>query len=268
MATDVFDELDPNTMSGTFVGIPVLNGPAFSAGTRESGIDFLNLARIFPGDPQGSISMRIAHAFKSYLLPQADLYLDIHSGGGNYAMHPFSGYGVVPSEEITKRQLAAATAFGLDVIWASRLLPGRTLTSAAELGVPAIYVELRGEGRCIPRDRALTIQGIRNVMAFMGIIEGSYPTEVRIYAETVGEHDSHLQADHPSPTSGLFVPDVELWQYVEAGQRLGVIRHPDGSVIAEVPVSRTGRVLFLRTFPRVFSGDCLAYVLALPEAAV
>src|SRR5436309_478618 len=47
---DLFEQLNPAALRGTFCGIPVLNGLAFAAGTRESDVDHLNLARIFPGD--------------------------------------------------------------------------------------------------------------------------------------------------------------------------------------------------------------------------
>ena len=44
-------------MAGTFVGLPVANVPAYHAVTRE-GIDGLNMARVFPGNPAGSDTER------------------------------------------------------------------------------------------------------------------------------------------------------------------------------------------------------------------
>jgi predicted deacylase len=262
---DIYEQLDVAALRGTFLGIPVLNGPAFASGAREGSLDHLNLARIFPGSPLGSPSQRIAHAFQAYLVGQADLYLDIHSGGNAYAMKPFAGYQVRPGA-LGQRQRAAAIAFGLDLVWGSEPLPGRTLSAAGDHEVPAIYAELSGEGRCRPHDLGLATQGIRNIMAFMGMLDGQLPTEPPLCVETLGEQAGHLQIDHPSPTSGIFVADVAPWQAVAEGQRLGVVRHPDGTLLAEVPSARAGRVLFLRTFPRVISGDCLAYVLALPDS--
>ncbi len=43
---NVFADLDPAAMRGTFVGIPVMNGPAFAAAQREGHWDHLNLARV------------------------------------------------------------------------------------------------------------------------------------------------------------------------------------------------------------------------------
>jgi predicted deacylase len=263
---DVFEQLLPEEMSGTFIGIPVLNQLAFANGTRESNVDYLNLARTFPGSATGTPTQRIAHAFTTYMLPIADFYIDLHSGGNNYALYPLSGYQVL-EPEITKKQYEACVAFGVELVWASAKLPGRTLSAAGDLNVPAIYVELRGEGRCLPEMRQKAVWGVHNVLAYLGICQGDYPREPIQYAESLEQGGGHLQADHPSPCGGLFDPDVNLWQPVRAGERLGVVRHPDGRVLAEIPVSRSGRVLFLRTFSRVSPGDCLAYVLALPDAA-
>jgi len=262
---DVFAELDPARMRGTFVGVPVTNGPAFSAATREGAWDHQNLARIFPGRRDGTPSERIAHAYATHLLPQVDLLLDMHSGGNGYAMHPLAGY-QMRQGDLGRVQRAAAIAFGVDLVWGTGGLPGRSLSAAGERGLPAIYVEMPGEGRCRPVDRCVAARGIRNVMTFLGILEGAYPVNPpRHLVEMPAQGSGHLQVDHLSPTSGLFVPAVAVWDRVTAGQRLGEVRDPDGTVLAEVAAARAGRVLFLRTLPRVVSGDALAFVLPLAE---
>jgi len=264
---DVFAQLDPAVMRGAFVGVPVTNGPAFGAATREGAWDHQNLARIFPGRRDGTPSERIAHAYATHLLTQTDLLLDMHSGGNAYAMHPLAGYQVQPGD-LGRIQRAAAIAFGLDLVWGTGGLPGRSLSAAGERGLPAIYVEMPGEGRCRPEDRGAAVQGISNVLAFLGILEGTYPTDPpRYLIETDAPGSGHLQVDHLSPTSGLFVPAVQVWDRVARGQVLGQVRDPDGTILAEVPAARAGRVLFLRTLPRVVSGDALAFVLALPKGA-
>ncbi len=102
------------------------------------------------------------------------------------------------------------------------------------------------------------------MLAYLGIVEGTYPTRPpRYVVEMPAPGSGHLQVDHPSPTSGIFVSRVDLWERMKAGQPLGQVWHPNGTVLAEVASARDGRVLFLRTLPRVFAGDALAYVLPL-----
>jgi len=258
---DVFAALDPTDMSGTFFGIPMVNGPAFARGTREGGWDHLNLARIFPGSAQGLPTERIAHVFQENLVVQADFLLEMHAGGNLYACKELAGY-QVQGGSAGARLHEAAIAFGFDLVWGTEALPGRTLSAARLQGVPAIYVENRGEGRLRPAQRAAAVQGIRNILAFLGIVDGVYPTaEPEFSLQTLGEEAGHLQVNYPSPYSGLFVSAVDLWDPVSAGDVLGQVRHPDGTVLAEVRAEQTGRVMFLRTVPRVLMGECLLYVL-------
>ena len=262
---DLFHELDPETLRGAFLAIPVLNTPAFVAGTREGGWDHQNLARIFPGSPSGTLSERIAHAFSEHIVGQADFYLDMHAAGNLYAIRRFAGYAVRPPE-MNDVQKAGAIALGFDLVWGTTTLSGRSLSAAGDKEVPAIYVEMPGEGRCRSDDRALAREGIRNVMAFLEMAPGDFPRHSPRYCfETLGEEAGHLQLQHPSPASGLFVPAVDIWERVAKGQTLGEIRHPDGTVLADLPSSRSGRVLFMRTLPRVFAGEFLVYVLELPD---
>jgi predicted deacylase len=262
---DIYDELDPPSLRGAFVGVPVTNTLAFAAARRETPWDGMNLARVFPGNPAGSPTERVAHAFREHVLRRADLLLDIHSGGNVYAIRHLAGYHLREGE-VGRIQREAAIAFGSDLVWGTAGLPGRTLSAAGELGIPAIYVEMPGEGRCRPEHLEQAKAGIRRVMAYLGLIDGTYPTaQPRYLVEMNVLGAGHLQVDHPSPTAGIFVPAVSLWDPVQAGQLLGSVRHPDGRVLATVHAARTGRVLLLRTLPRVFAGETVAFVLGLPE---
>src|SRR4029077_18804374 len=57
---ECFDELDPAQMSGDLLAVPVANPPAFFAGSRLSPLDQANLARCFPGAPDGGPTDAIA----------------------------------------------------------------------------------------------------------------------------------------------------------------------------------------------------------------
>ena len=256
----VFAELDPAQMSGAFVGLPVVNPPALAAGTRESGADHLNLARIFPGSATGLPSERIAAAL-TRLFGLADLLLDIHSAGNAFKIKEFAGY-VLGNGDLAKMQRQAAIAFGLDLVWGTAPLPGRSLSAARDQGVPAIYVEMQGEGRA-PADRLRrTEQGVRQVLGYLGITSDYFPDQQpEFFKETAAEGSGHLQVQLLAPESGLFVAEVEVWKPVTAGQQLGVLRHLDGRQLAAITAPVSGRVLFIRTFPRVQCGETLGFVL-------
>ncbi len=57
---DLTNALDPVTLRGTLILVPVANPTAFAAGTRTNPEDGANLARSFPGDPDGTPTERLA----------------------------------------------------------------------------------------------------------------------------------------------------------------------------------------------------------------
>ncbi|MBI2951874.1 succinylglutamate desuccinylase/aspartoacylase family protein, partial [bacterium] len=89
---EIFSRIDPRSLRGALLMVPVCNVPAYEAATRSSPLDGLNLARVFPGDENGSVTQRIAHWITERLLKGADLLIDLHSGGVTYHMPTLVGY--------------------------------------------------------------------------------------------------------------------------------------------------------------------------------
>ncbi|MBI2300249.1 MAG: succinylglutamate desuccinylase/aspartoacylase family protein, partial [Armatimonadetes bacterium] len=255
-------ETDPAALRGTLAVVPVVNEPACFA-TARCGPDGLNLARSFPGRDDGSPTERVAAAV-SRLIAQADAFIDLHAAGTFYTLHPWAGYGMHADPAILGRQRAMAFAFGLDFVWGTPLLPGRSLWTAAKHGVPAIYVEMTGSGLCRAEDVERDLAGVRGVMACLGITNEPHATDPpRWWRESTDESEGHLQVDHPSPKQGLFRPSVALWDEVAEGQVLGHVTSPGGWDPAPVLSSRAGRVAMLRTAPPVAADEYVAVVVHL-----
>ena len=110
----VFENLDPEKMKGTFVALPVVTLPAFWLGIRNNPVDMKNMARVFPGSSEGTLSERLAWTLLQSVLRHADLYIDLHSSGRNYRMLTLCGYSTQGRQaEIASR---AAYAFGAPVV--------------------------------------------------------------------------------------------------------------------------------------------------------
>ncbi len=256
-------EIEPDTVHGTLLAVPVVNEEAFYARSRCAPSDGLNLARELPGDPDGSPTLRIAAAIHA-LLARCDALIDLHAAGAGYTLKPWVGYARLGDQPLEARQRALAFAFGLDFVWAAPVKPGRTLWSAAERGVAAIYVEMTGAGQCRPGDVAQLVRGLRYAASCLGLTDGPYPTEPpRWFRESLDAQEDHLQVQHPAPCRGVWQPAVELWDEVVRGDLLGYVGPPSGLDPQPVTVQRTGRVAMLRTAPPVDQGEFLAAVVPL-----
>ena len=254
----IFAQVDPKELCGTLLMIPVCNPAAYDAGTRNSPVDDLNLARVFPGDPAGTITERIADWLTQKLFTQADFYIDLHSGGIAAMIPTLVGY-IHDDGELGQRSLAAAQAFGAPVLWGHPLPlpPGRTISAAVELGVPSLYTEAPGGGYARPDDVACFRQGVLNVMRRLGMLAGD-PVPRPLTHHLLGDGD--LDTVTSAPVAGFFRAEVDLLAEVEAGQRLGAIRDLFGKELVAIRSERTGVVILLRRIHRVQRGDGLAHV--------
>src|SRR5690242_8836241 len=72
-------DITPEQLKGSVTLVPCVNEAAFRRASRV-GEDQLDLARVCPGRPDGSITERIAHAL-SELIGRSDFFIDMHTGG-------------------------------------------------------------------------------------------------------------------------------------------------------------------------------------------
>ncbi|MCZ6680008.1 MAG: M14 family metallopeptidase [Candidatus Poribacteria bacterium] len=254
----VFQQIEPERLQGTLVMVPVCNVPAYEAATRNSPIDGLNLARVFPGDAHGTITQRIAYFITEKLLKPADFFIDLHSGGMTAKIPTLIGY-IHSDDELGKRSQAAAKAFGAPVLWAHPppVPPGRSLSAATDLSVPSLYTEARGGGYARLDDVSCFTTGVLNVMKHLNMLDGEpQPRLMTHYLIGDGNMDTVIS----TPAAGYFRADVALLDEVNAGQRLGTVVDPFGEVVAEITTERAGVVIMLRRVHPVHVGDGLAHV--------
>jgi predicted deacylase len=156
-----------------------------------------------------------------------------------------------------------ARAFNLPVIWGTAAnLEGRSLSVARDAGVPAIYCEYLGSATCRQEGVEAYFNGVLNVMADLGMIHRSLPgSRVEQVFEDTRPGSGHMQVCHPAPMDGCFEPAHDLGDRVEKGQPIGHVLDFTGDVSLPVPADESGRLIVLRTFPRVRKGDSVGVIL-------
>jgi predicted deacylase len=260
-------ELHPETLRGRVTLVPVVNEAAFRLGRRVAE-DGLDLARTCPGRADGSITEQIAFEL-SRLIRSADYYIDLHTGGTRLRVLPLVGYMLHPDAEILAEQRRMARAFGLGVVWGTDPhLEGRSLSVARDAGVPAIYAEYHGGGMCDPAGVSAYVEGCRNVLAELGMMDA--PSTARpepLIVEDSRPGSGHMQVNHPSPCEGFFEPAVSLGQQVNKGDALGTVSDLLGRRVEPIRAAHGGLVLVLHTFARIESGESAGVVLECPPMA-
>ena len=254
----IFRRLTPDDLCGTLLMVPICNVPAYGTATRNSTIDGKNLARVFPGDAHGTITEQIACFLTEKLLKSADFLIDLHSGGIAARIPTLIGY-IRSDDERGKRTLAGAEAFGTSVMWGHPLPvpPGRSLTVATDLGIPALYTEAPGGGFSRTEDVRCFTTGVLNVMKHLNMLEGK-PQLQPVTHHLLG--DGNLDNVITTPVAGYFRAEVDLLEYVNVGQQLGTICNAFGDVLAEITTEQAGVIIMLRRIHRVHPGNGLIHV--------
>lgn len=263
--TNLVQWLTPEKIQGRVIILPMANFPAALAGRRVSPIDDVNMNRIFPGDPDGTVTRQIAHFIDSELVPLADLVIDLHSGGSSLMYVPCALARQSADPAVYARQLAALRAFGAPFTYIQGGAQGQggdqTLGSGADRrGITSLGTELGGAGTLTPAGLAIAERGLRNLLVHMGILDRAEWVEPPVptrFLDVRGQ-DYYIYA----PEAGLFEPLVELGDMVLPGQKAARIHRPETPWLPPVEISfqAAGMVMCKRVPARSQRGDCLFHL--------
>jgi predicted deacylase len=159
------EEFHAGELKGRLLIVPVANGLAYEAVTRNTPLDMHNLNRVFPGGGEGFLSHRLAEVLVAHFLDKLDYYIDLHAGGA---------YATVDYVYITNAE-ALSRAFGSRVLFRPPQgygYGGSTAHYMTAKRVPCVTVELGGgavdQGAYVRRG----VDGIVNVLRAAGMLAG------------------------------------------------------------------------------------------------
>ena len=250
-------EVTQDEVTGRLIIVPMMNFPAFAAGTRVSPIDKVNLNRAFPGRPDGTVTQKIADYFQRVLVPVADLVVDFHSGGKTLDFLPLACAHVLDDAAQQTGCVAAVRAFNAPHSLMLREIDavGMYDTAVEAQGKVFVTTELGGGGTARAATARIARRGLRNVLIHAGLLAGEVEVAPSVMLDMPDD-----ACYHPAPDPGLVEPLVDLGEAVVAGQPLARIWPADRTGVAPVTVSaqRDG-LLVARHFPGLVQrGDTLA----------
>lgn len=251
-------ELPLDDVTGRLIILPALNLPAVQAGRRVSPVDSGNLNRAYPGASDGTPTEQIAYAVYNELLPEADLVLDLHSGGSQtfYLPSTFVYASSEPSAMAEKRRLAELMGLPWAIQVPERFEPRSLSTAADERGIPMISTEMGGGGMIDMSTADAAYSGLLRILSATSAISSStsdLPAEATKWIAV--EDDSAIR----TPTRGLFRPTVGLGEVVRSGDVVGYVFTIEDPSAQPVPVRshRDGVIAIIRRPPIVDYGALL-----------
>jgi predicted deacylase len=228
----IVNEVDPKTLGGTVIGVPVVNLLGFSRGTRYLP-DRRDLNRFFPGTPGGSAAARIAHSLFNDIVLQCDALVDFHTGSFDRANLP-----QVRGDLTVPAVLAFTRGFGATPVLHSPGARGMLRLAASFRGIPAVTFEVGAPQRIEPEQIEVAVQAISTLMHKMGMTDS-----FRLWAEPQATYYESKWVR--SNDGGMLISTVRLGDRVREGQRLGKVVDPLRNSEQEILSPFRGRVIGL-----------------------
>jgi len=251
-------DLDPATISGTVILIPLVNIASFEQKVPHvNPVDNKSMNRFYPGKADGTQTDRVSFVITKQVIDRCDYLIDYHGGDLDESLRPYAYWGPTGNASQDRVSKEMVMAFGLDhiIIWHERptdLAASRYLDNTASLrGKPSIVVEAGHAGTVDPDDVALLVNGTRSTMRALKMLPGE-PRYIEnpVWLEKVVD----VMSDGP----GIWYPLVKRGSYAQAGMKLGYITDYFGKVILEPRAPEAGVILHVNAVPSLKKGDNIA----------
>jgi predicted deacylase len=248
------NDLSPKTLRGAIIAVPVVSMHMFASRSGfVSPIDGLNLNKVAPGG-DGSISEILVRVLLDEVIAEAQYHVDLHAGDLGEMLLPFAGYSLTGKPDLDREGEALARLFTPELISLAREgdtlppFPGSIVHAATRRGIVAILAESGGNGTLEEADVRVHIDGVRNIMRYLGMIDG----------EPVIERPQIRATDRAitrAKRSGLLRLNAKIGDHIAAGQPVAEICDVFGQTVETIRPERAGIAGLVWSHKAVNTGD-------------
>lgn len=254
------EELDPEKLTGNVIIIPVVNMQAFYHRMPFlNPLDKLNLNRVFPGNPSGSISEVMADFLVQEVFNVTDILLDMHGGDVGEDLIPFMCYydnKEYPQQTELASHLCEASGFQTIVSYPYTLPVDRpalyAFKQAVRMGITALSLEIGKLGNSNDSEILAAKDAIHQMLIELNMVKGR-----KTSPGTRADRHFNRQAYVPVPVQGIFNSKFKAGDTVERGTVIGSISDIFGKELQKVTAPETGMVLYKVGTPPVNKDETL-----------
>lgn len=238
----VVQGVDPSTLAGTIIAIPVMNvyGLIHNPSSLPGGS---SLSSCFPGNEEGSFGERLAFLITEEILKKADYCIELQTGGLNHNILP-QVYCNFENSEAKK----LAKIFRSPVVTNVTVEGNKLRQTTEDLQIPLLVYQAGEAMRFDENAIELGVNGVKNVMRSLDMLEREPVQEVK----PIFSREEDWTVAHKG---GILHTNITLGQTIEEGQVLGTISDPFRlEIIESIVSSQTGVVVGINTSPLIYEG--------------
>lgn len=226
----VMHNLKPTELSGTVIGVPIVNLQGFRRGSRYLP-DRRDLNRYFPGNTTGSAASRIAYSFFNEVVSHCDALVDLHTGSFERANLP-----QLRADLRNPDVVKLTKGFGSTVTLHNKPAEGTLRHAATAAGIPTVTLEAGGPAELEVKEVKHGVKGVQTLLHTLGMVR-----KVRLWgeAEAVYYSSTWVRANR----GGILLTDVKLGSTVREGDLLGTITDPMTNASSRLFSPQAGRVI-------------------------
>jgi predicted deacylase len=256
----LIEQIDPATLSGTVILIPLVNVASFQQKVPHvNPVDRKSMNRFYPGNPSGTQTERASDLITRQVVEQSDHLIDLHGGDLDESLRPYSYWTITGNAAQDSISRGMLLAFGLDHIIISTDSPKDPAASrylentASTRGKPSITAEAGYAGTVMPADVDALINGTLNVMGYLRMMER--PPQKK---KTFIWFDRVVTVT--SDSAGIFNPLIPRDTWITAGTKLGYVTDYLGRKLTEIVSPETGLILYIDAVPTMAKGGTVANI--------
>ncbi len=254
-------KIDPQTLAGIVIVVPLLNVASFEQMTvHVNPIDKKGMNAGYPGNASGTQTDRALALVTDQVVKPADVVVDLHGGDLDEDLRPYSYWTRTGNAAQDDAAKALVLAFGLDHVIlrdidasnpaSTRSLGGYSLAQ----GKTTLIAEAGRSGLVLDADVDALVNGCLNVL-------GALKMTTRVVVKPVTQPvfvtgGSRVGADGP----GMFYATAKRDTVVKEGDVLGYTTDYLGRRTGEIKAPVAGLVTFIRGVPSMWPGAALANV--------
>lgn len=245
---EALEEIDPSTMSGLLLAVPVVNVFGFASQSRYLP-DRRDLNRCFPGTSRGSLASRLAWLFMKEVVAHCTHGIDLHT-----AAPPRTNLPQIRADLADEETHRCARAFGAPIMMRGKPPSGALRGAAAKRGAAVLLYEAGEPLRFNPKAIDIGVRGVLSVMHELAMLE-ELPFE-RPPASPEASRTSWIRA----PQSGVLHLSVKLGESVQVRESIGRITDPFGESSRDIRAPFAGLVIGHALNPLVHRGDGILHL--------